>query len=210
VLGPLSHTQNTVTVLLRNQDDSGYLAPLHQPVLLPYGPAPKWRMILAAGDVDGDGDPELVGNRVANDTLFDGPAAGQRLQIGTGVPGQGDIVPLLGAVGPFRVGETVNLSLCGMPPGATGWITFYDTTNSLPAPFSGTAGRLQTGPFAARMPFVASGVSGDPIASGTWTHSFVVKPQMAGAAWHYVALVNDPDAVGGKSRSNLLVLTYGN
>jgi hypothetical protein len=68
-----------------------------------------------AADVDLDGDPDLVAGRVARNRRFEGVAAGRRLQRHAGVAGEDGAVPVLGATGPFRSGETAVFRLTGVP-----------------------------------------------------------------------------------------------
>jgi hypothetical protein len=208
VVGPLENAYNSVAVLLRTSDNTGYLPARHQPLLESY-PGPLWRMNLAAGDLDGDGDAELVGHRLADDMHYDGPSAGQRLQIGPGVAGQGDIAPLLGAEGPFRVGSEVRLRLAGLRPGSSGVLTISGVAAPPFAPSSGQLGRPQAGFVLKQFAVVASGSSGDPLGSGTWQHTFVVPPNHAGSTFRFEATMSDAAAQGGVSKSNLLYLTYG-
>jgi hypothetical protein len=68
-----------------------------------------------AGDADGDGDPDLIGVHTTKNRRIEGPAAGSRLQFHNGTPGEAGAVPLLGAVGPFRVGIVEELRLTSVP-----------------------------------------------------------------------------------------------
>lgn len=209
VVGPLSNALDSVAVLLRSSDNTSYL-PARSQVLLESYPGPLWRMNLAAGDLDGDGDPELVGHRLADDMRFDGPSSGQRLQIGAGIAGQGAIAPLLGAEGPFRVGVAVRLRLSGLRPGSTGVLTVTGVAAPPRALSSGQLGRPQAGFVLKPLHITASGTNGDPLGSGTWEHTFEVAPNLAGSSYQFQATLSDPDAPAGSSKSNLLYLTYGN
>jgi hypothetical protein len=209
LIAPVASTPNAVDVRLLAAGGMGYLPTKTQVLLYPHPDWPsQWRVDFAVEDLDGDGDPEIIGNRMAQDTRFNGPSSGSRLQVGDGQAGQGGVTPLLGAQGPFREGHTVRLCLNGLRPGASGVLTLVGTT-APPAAISGPTGLRGLGSFAQKIPFVASGASGDPLGSGTWEHSFVVTPNLAGTTWHFEAVVTDPDALGGHSESNLLVLTYG-
>lgn len=68
-----------------------------------------------AADADGDGDVDLIGSRTTQSRRFVGASAGRRLQVHDGTAGEGGAVPVLGATGPFRVGETEVLRLTGVP-----------------------------------------------------------------------------------------------
>jgi hypothetical protein len=54
----------------------------------------------------------------------------------TGQPGEGGLVPVLGASGPFRVGQTARLRLRGGKPGTTGELV-VSSASSLPATMAG-------------------------------------------------------------------------
>ena len=68
-----------------------------------------------AADADGDGDIDLIASRTVKSRHFGGPTAGRRVQLHQGTPGEDGAIPLLGASGPFRVGETEVLRLTGVP-----------------------------------------------------------------------------------------------
>lgn len=57
-------------------------------------------------DIDQDGDVDPAGNSVSRNRQFHGPEDGAILQYGTGLPGTGGAVPLIGGTGPFRPGST--------------------------------------------------------------------------------------------------------
>jgi hypothetical protein len=68
---------------------------------------------LLASDLDGDGDPDLVGDYGMKNRTFEGASAGARLQYGSATAGSGGLLPTLGAVGPFCAGGRLEFRLTG-------------------------------------------------------------------------------------------------
>lgn len=159
-------------------------------------------------DVDGDGDFDLVGRSdLTLGSLFYGPAAGLRRQYGTGTPGTGGIVPILGATGPFRVGEIVTLRIVDAVGGALGGLSLGSQESAVPGnPFVGVTGYnlpwsglvLLTSPG----PFGVGGV-------GDIQMPVTIDPSLAGVATYLQAGFFDPAAVGGFSATNGLEVRVG-
>jgi FG-GAP-like repeat len=127
IVGPALNAVTASWVLLRKTNGAG----------LESGGKACVRVISAA-DMDGDGDADVLGqDALFNDVIvdglrFDGPTAGVRLQYGAGTAGTGGAVPVLGASGPFRVGETAALRITGLPGGKLGLITIGQAQSDLP------------------------------------------------------------------------------
>jgi hypothetical protein len=83
-------------------------------------------------DIDGDGDMDLVGSFAVRNLRFQGSAGGSVRQYGVGTAGQGGIVPVLGATGPVRVGETKTLRLSGVRGPATALLALGARPADLP------------------------------------------------------------------------------
>ncbi|HEX5052071.1 MAG TPA: VCBS repeat-containing protein [Planctomycetota bacterium] len=64
-------------------------------------------------DVDGDGDIDLLGRALVRNRTFEGVAGGAREQFGDASAGTGGARPTIGAVGPFRVGTTMQTRITG-------------------------------------------------------------------------------------------------
>jgi len=159
-------------------------------------------------DVDGDGDVDLVTDRLIRNTTHSPPDGGRRRQIGAGSPGTGGLVPTLGADGPFRVGESAELRIRGGVSGANGLLTIFRVGESAHA-LSGN-GMLTATPerILTQIPFTLSGAAG-AAGTGSWTLPYTVGGHFAGQTRRYVAEIYDTGGVNGVVRSNSLLITYG-
>jgi len=194
-------------VLLRRADNSGWKPPLVQMV---HPDAHTLDGVLR--DVDGDGDEDLVTNRLVRNRRHSLTEDGRRKQTGTGTSGTGGLVPTLGADGPFRVGESAELRIRGGVGGATGVLTVTRIHGGHP----GSGG--QSGPRAwiaptfdqvlARIPFTLSGTPGQA-GTGCWNLPFTIAPDLASEIRRYRVEIDDPAAAGGFARTNEMVLSFG-
>jgi hypothetical protein len=75
---------------------------------------------------------DLVGSFAVRNLRFQGSAGGSVRQYGVGTAGQGGIVPVLGATGPVRVGETKTLRLSGVRGPATALLALGARPADLP------------------------------------------------------------------------------
>jgi hypothetical protein len=114
---------------------------------------------------------------------------------------------VLGAAGPFRVGEVAEVRLGSAPAATQGLLVAREVAAALP-PFEGPGLAGATGVVTSRIAFVTDGEQGVP-GSGSWSLSYLVPAYKAGRTYRYEALLVDP-VTGAKSvRSNVLELTYG-
>ncbi|HVS11809.1 MAG TPA: VCBS repeat-containing protein [Planctomycetota bacterium] len=189
-------------VLLRASDGQSFLPPFIQ------GLQP-----LAIADFDSDGDGDAIGrawNSFDNALVFsraiDGPQVGLRRQYGEGSAGSGGYAPLLGAVGPFRVGEPIEVRLRGGLGGASVVLAIGLNSSALPnVPYPGLT--AYAWPSKRRLPMKLSGPAGMP-GVGSATLSVVVPPELAGWTYFHQAFVMDPGGSNGLSCSNGLELAY--
>ena len=166
----------------------------------------------ALGDFDGDGDLDLGGARLHKGARFPFPQSGQREQYGSGTVGSGNMVPLLGASGPFRVGESAALLLRGaLSQTASALVVGSNSTELAGFPFPSTT--ILVDPFAAGtvvVPVPVGGLPGATAGAGEWSVPVVVTPGMAAAsAFYHQVFVFDPGAAELFSASNGLLLDYG-
>ncbi len=161
-------------------------------------------------DADGDGDVDVWGLFFAASVAIHGPDAGARHQYGAGSPGTGGVVPTLGATGPFRVGEDMELRLRGAQ-GPLAILVVSPASAFLPGfPFAGVT--LLVDPFAPgvfQVPVPVSGGAAGP-GEGGFTLPLVVQSSWAGLELHHQAFVVDAGAPNGLvSASNGMLLAYG-
>ena len=75
-------------------------------------------------DLDGDGDLDGVGRgAVAFNEFLPKGESGSRLQYAAGSPTSCEVLPVLGATGPFRVGQQLTIRVSGVVAGLPGWLT---------------------------------------------------------------------------------------
>ncbi len=209
VAGPAASSALAVAIH-RGLPGGGFEAPVQQMLL--YAPYPMITPTypqFGAADIDGDGDIDLVTNRLLQNNHHHDGLRGLHVQTGTGTPGEGGVRPLLGAEGPFRVGEEVSLVLRGAPPGATGVLT-TGFTDGIPAANLGPGVAQSTAILIhSRISIVATGNPGDEVGSGTWELPYTVPPYVVGRTKYYSVTLNDPTALSGTTRSNGVYVTYG-
>jgi hypothetical protein len=199
---PTAEGQLTCAVWLRASDGQSFLPPRLQ-CLSP----------LAIADVDSDGDADAIGiawsttdNVLVRARTIDGSAVGLRRQYGEGSPGSGGYAPVLGATGPFRVGETFELRVRGGLGGANVVIGVGPTSSALAnVPYPGLT--AYAWPAERRMLMKLSGPAGVP-GIGSATLTAVVPPSLAGVTYFHQVFVVDPGGSGGLSCSNGLELAY--
>lgn len=161
------------------------------------------------GDADGDGDIDLLGRSVVRSRVFDGPGDGAIRQYGSGSPGAGGAVPVLGASGPLRPGSTTATLRLRRTLGGVPVLLLYGLTGAaLPnAPFQGSTLYVQP-PFLSLLLF-AGGPAGAP---GKGGFTFGLGPGLAaavGLSIYHQAAVFEPGTPKIKLVSNGLQLTYG-
>ena len=206
VYGPVKDARSLAGILLRRADDSGYEPPIFQAIFSEVPGTGQWSSWLTPCDPDGDGDPDLLTHVRVENLRHAPPEGGSRLQMQDGIAGSGEIVPTLGAVGPFRVGVQGELRLRGARPGAPG-VLVARYASSPPAPFGALASASHR--IASIEPFVTSGAPGGAAGGGAWSEAILVPAVDAGRTKLYEARVQDPAAAGGTARSNTLVLVFG-
>ncbi|HKB16356.1 MAG TPA: VCBS repeat-containing protein [Planctomycetota bacterium] len=154
-------------------------------------------------DVDGDGDVDGIGLKVHRNRTHSGPAAGLRVQYGTGLAGTGGMVPILGGVGPFRPGSACETRITGGLGGSLGVFAIGDQPANIPI----VGGTLLT----TVQVLFAFPLGGTPGAAGegTATIPWAAGPAMVGLTFYQQIGVLDPAAPQGISLSNGLRYTIG-
>jgi len=160
----------------------------------------------AYADIDGDGDAELFSRWMYRGRTFEGDSAGMVRQYGFGSPGSGGVIPVLGAKGPFRVGEEIEIRLTGGRGGSTCQLTIGFSESALAnSPFPGAS--EYNAPWFRRLPFHLGGANGMP-GEGGFTLSTTIPPSFAGLTFFHQAYVADPGAPFGWSSTCGLEIRY--
>ncbi len=207
VVGAVSTAYGACAVFTRRGDNSGWNAPILQ-VLTGASASSTFTRTVSA-DIDGDGDNDFVSaDRCFENLHFDGAGAGSRLQRDDGFAGSGGVRPLLGAQGPFRVGEQVRIVLRGARPATRAWLASV-TSDGVP-PLTLPTSLISRPPYDPRvLRFTTSGLPGGSAGSGSCEIAFTVPPILAGVTRHYTMIVQDQAAHGGRAISNTLSITFG-
>jgi len=161
-----------------------------------------------AADVDGDGVIDIMGTHSVRSRHYSRAAAGSAVQRFDGVPGENGAVPVLGASGPFRVGETEVLRLSNVPGPTVAVLGLSLGEGYLPnAPLPGLIIYLD---LATTMigPMVIS-EDGQGIAAASSTLSILLPNGLQGWRLYTQVFVLDPAAWNGVTQTNLLVKTVG-
>jgi hypothetical protein len=171
-----------------------------------------------AVDADGDGDLDILSEDVDHSSsvhplpdhlircvTYDGSGAGSRAQYGPSLAGTGGVAPILGAVGPFRVGLPHEIRLVGGRGGARAYLAY--------ARNAGWTER-RGGVLLVGAPFSTQEVTltGVPGAVGAGRVSFrraVTPPPFAGRRFFLQVAVVDPEAQRGVAFSNGLEIRFG-
>ncbi len=209
VMGPYSEHPNAAFVFLRKPGTSGVLtAADYEPGTLQVLPT------LHRADLDGDGDVDFAGEFAARNAAWH-PAYGHgaRVQTGSAVAGEDEMIPTLGAIGPFRAGSSITVTLSGAMGGSLGVLVFSPHAANLPGlPFPGYT--LYVDPFQPGFVQVVLPVLGsaDKVGAGTWTGVTPLMPipaAIAGLTMHHQAFVVDAGGPAGWTQTNELTITYG-
>jgi hypothetical protein len=195
----MNDTQTGRQILLRNGPWS-FSASRH---FAAYG-APGFVM-----DADGDGDSDLlvVDWWIPCLTFEPRRNGGLRRQYGAGSAGSGGITPALGATGPFRVGQSLNV-LGRQGVGGAAAFLFVGGSETA-APVAGTPIIALVGPpqhFV--LPLTLSGAAGVP-GAGTLDLSMQIPASVSGLTIYLQLALGDAGAPVGITTSNGLELTFG-
>ncbi len=160
------------------------------------------------GDADGDGDIDLIGNHVLRNVRFHGPEAGRRIQYGVPTAGEAGIAPLLGAIGPLRVGMVKRLQLVGVTGPAPALLAIGVGRAALPDfPIAGVTCNIAPGHLVTLL--VAIQEHGNGRANGRLELPVYLPSSLRGLEFFEQAFVLDPAGPGGVSASNGLAVLIG-
>ncbi|MCC6405672.1 MAG: VCBS repeat-containing protein [Planctomycetes bacterium] len=203
VVYPLFENYAGSAILMRSDDGATFSPAIEQAVQ----PA-------ALVDLESDGDADPIDfapyapgtYRLMRSTAFAGPDVGARRQYGAGSPGTGGFVPLVGAVGPFRVGEAMQLRMRGGRGGANAILAIGLTESAIAnAPFAGMT--TYVWPVKRRLGIKLLGPAG--VAGAGWRDLNVTVPaELAGLSYYHQLFVFDAGAPHGLACSNGLEVQY--
>ncbi|MHC5212795.1 MAG: FG-GAP-like repeat-containing protein, partial [Planctomycetota bacterium] len=196
VVAPADFARETSLIFLKKNGAPGWEDPIEQAF-----------ETHAVADADGDGDDDVFDQTLLRNRAYGMPSAGMRQQYGQGKPGADGTVPVIGASGPFRQGETAVLHMTGANAGAYSILTLGLAASDLPnTPWIGTTG--YTWPWAFYLLFVMPG-SGQNPGDGKLDLAFTVDPAMAGLGPIYHQVYHaDPGAAWGRSTTGGLMIDY--
>jgi hypothetical protein len=193
VVGPVLNTGSVGTAI-------------HRGTATPWVFQPKTVQILnfaALTDADGDGDRDALASKLTRNRLFRQPDSGLRRQYGNGLAGSGGMAPVLGAVGPFRVGVSGDTRIRGGLGGAHAFfgIGSYETSTPI------LGGTLYTEPIV----IFEFDLLGDPGVPGAgWVNlPWTLGPGLVGTPFYQQVGLIDPGAPQGASLTNALHSVIG-
>ncbi|MBM3975482.1 MAG: VCBS repeat-containing protein [Planctomycetes bacterium] len=193
-------TVPSVWILRRAPGGAGWLPPLAQladPTLI--------------DDVDGDGDLDLIGNKVTLATRWTAPQDGARLQYGTANAGSGGMRPTLGAKGPFRPGETPQVRLRGTLGGAPNFLLVGSGSTAQPGfPVADATLWVDLALPGWVLVKVPSAGTAGAVGGGSFTIPVNVDAGLIGGTFYHQGFAIDVGAPNLVTASNGLILTYGN
>jgi hypothetical protein len=171
--------------------------------------APVGQVLVAGAflDVDGDGDLDALGDTLVLNRTYEGAAAGSRRQYGAPVPGTADVAPVMGARGPFRAGETIEVTVTGVPVGSLGIVTLGLSESALPeTPWKGMPAYNWPWELFFLAPSFGANVQPN---DGGLTMPYLVDPLVVGIPVYAQAVYADANGLWNRVSTNGLELVFG-
>ncbi len=179
VMTPAKYVQNGASIRLRTGPGFEYAPTVQQTM-----------RGTALADADGDGDLDFIRDRIVFNRQFDGPTAGEREQYGPGLAGTGGVTPVLGAVGPFRPGSSMEVRLVGGRGGARAFLLVGNEEAANPV----RGGLVLTN----NIKVIEVTLDGNPGEAGVGSFSLVhpsLPATRANSTFYVQGFVSDPEAV---------------
>jgi len=206
MLWPCERMGSAVAILVRD-GNGGFEDPVFQ-VFHGEGWEAELDLPFVLDDCDGDGDVDVMTDRLFQNTRFHGDAAGLRRQYGTGVAGTGGMIPTLGATGPFRVGSTQTFHMTGGVGAGSAVVTWgLAESNVLNKPLGGLVAYNWPWLHKNRVPYPMSGAPGEA-GTGSFSLTLPISSAYAGVSLYYQLYVIDPGAPQYWSHSGGLQIDY--
>jgi hypothetical protein len=194
--GVIRYASTATWFARRSSDGKTFEAPVGQ-VLMPG----------AFADVDGDGDLDALGDVLVLNRTYEGAAAGSRRQYGAPVPGTADVAPVMGARGPFRAGETIQVTVTGVPVGSLGIVTLGLSESALPeTPWKGMP--AYNWPWELFFLAPSFGANLQPNDGGL-AMPYLVDPLVVGIPVYAQAVYADANGLWNRISTNGLELVFG-
>ena len=207
VAGGVRYLENS-SYVFRGLPGGGFADPIIQ-VVRPSG----W------GDVDGDGDLDALAHdvthelfeigpaRLVRNQTYGGPDAGMRQQYGTASTGGGGTAPVIGASGPFRVGELVTFHVNGLPAGELGVFTVGLVASDLPStPWPEV--QAYNWPWLYFLLLAAPGPNQLPNDAG-FALPYLVDANIVGLPLYFQVIFDDDEGPKKRIHSNGLMVEFG-
>ena len=196
--GPVDRSPDSMLYALR-EPGGGHADPVIQIVVAS-----------SLADVDGDGDLDMVGERIHFNRTHLGAGDGLREQYGASSPGTDGMAATLGARGPFRLGESPELLVTGAMPGNPGLLAVGFSPASVPGLVQNAT--IYVDPFAASLvlvPLTLGTGSSNSIGAGELTIPVNVTNGMVGKDFYHQLIALDLGAPGLLTVTNGMRLRYG-
>ncbi|MEX1024698.1 MAG: VCBS repeat-containing protein [Planctomycetota bacterium] len=161
----------------------------------------------AFGDLESDGDLDLLGQALHRSRAFEGPGVGTIRQYGQGTAGTGGAIPVVGSTGPAREQEIVELRVRRGLGGSLAILARgLAEANVVNSPFVGLT--TYVGSLLPLEAVVLDGPAGQA-AAGDYTQTVPIGSGLAGQSFYVQAFVLDAGAASNLAASNGLEVTIG-